>query len=309
MGSLRRIVVGLVMFASLTLVRTAHAQAVIDEKGTVSAALSFDYGFANKIVETGGVTFENQHVNTQVATLALSYVPVNRLAISVALPLVGVKYDPVRGQDPHGPWDGTIADGSSTHYTLQDLRADAAYMVIGGGDTPYALAFHVGLTAPLADYPVQGYAAPGRHLFQGRIGVDFSISPQFLPRAFFNVGYELTLSQKFEEVEETKDVGQTRSVANASLGYFITDKFGAYLLSGFRTQHDGVNLVDYSMFSAELKAWHDPVLDENALLVGLGAMYALTEKLYISATYSHFVSGKNTLNTSWLGASVGWAIR
>lgn len=304
MGIHRRIVVGLMMFASLTVARSAHAQAVIDEKGSFSAALSYDYGFANKIIDTGGVTFDNQYVNTHVATLSLSYVPINRLSISAAVPLVGTKYNVGKSMpnDAHGPND----DGD-THFTLQDARVDVAYMILGG-DTPYALSIHGGLTAPLADYTVQGYGAPGRHLFQGRVGLDFSVSPSFLPRAFLNVGYELTLSQKYDEVEATKDYGQTRSTINGSAGYFITDKFGAYLLGGYRTQHDGVNLVDYTSFSPELQQWHDPVLDEAALLLGLGVMYSLTEKLYISATYSHFVTGRNTLNSSWVGTSIGWSL-
>ena len=303
MALLRGSVVAAVVFASLTYSKAGHAQGVVGEKGSLTATLAQDFGFADTLVETGGAEFPNVYVNTPITTLSVEYVPVNRLAVTAALPLVGVKYDAEKSGadfDPHGPYD----DGSY-HFTLQDLRVDARYMVLG---SPYAVAFNLGATVPVGDYPVQGSAAPGRHLLQGRLGVATSIAPSFLPNAFLNLAYELTLSEKYDQSADTEEFSQTRSDVSLSTGYFVRDDLGLFLLSGFRANHDGVNFVDFAMLTPDQQTYHDPILKEMALLLGAGVMYQINEKFYVTATYTHFVMGRNTLNTSFLGASVGWNI-
>lgn len=303
MALLRGSAVGLVMFGLLSYATTAQAQGVVPEKGSLSASLSEDYGFADTIVESGGAEYADVFIDSSITTLNVEYVPVAKLALSASLPLVGVKYDAVKSgalYDPHGPYD----DGSY-HFTLQDLKLDARYMVLGA---PYALAVDLGATVPVTDYPVQGSAAPGRHLVQARLGLATSIVPAFLPRAFVNLEYELTLSQKFDQSPDTKKFSQTRSDITASAGYFIRDDLGVYALSGFRAQHDGVNFVDYDRLTPTQKTYHDPILKEMALQLGVGVMYEINQKFYVAATYSHFIMGRNTLTTNFLGASVGWTI-
>lgn len=291
------------MFTTFVLAGSADAQGVVAEKGTLSATLSHNYGFADTIVETDGLVLPNNFVNIQSTMLSLEYVPLNKLAVSAALPLIGTKYDREKsGADylPHGPYD----DGSY-HFALEDLRLDARYMVL---DVPYALAFNVGLTIPMSDYAVQGTAATGRHLLGVRLGVGTSIYPPALERAFLDVGYELQISEKFDENADTAKYGQNRSEARLNSGYFILDNFAAFLTSAFRLQHDGVDFKDFDMLSMNEQVWHDPILKEMALLLGAGAMYQINDKLSVTATYAHFILGNNTLTTNWVAVSVGWNI-
>lgn len=292
-----------VLFASLVVARSADAQGLVSEKGSLQATLAHNFGFADTIVETDGLVLPNNYVNVQNTVLSVEYVPIKRLAISAALPLIGTKYDAEKsGADylPHGPYD----DGSY-HFTLQDLALDARYMVL---DVPYALAFNLGLTIPTRDYPVQGTAAPGRGLFGVRLGVGMSIYPEALERAFLDVGYELQLFEKFDENPDTAKYGQTRSEARLSAGYFILDKLAAFLVSGFRLQHDGIDFKNFDSLTMNEQDWHDPILKEMGLLLGAGAMYQLNDKLFVTASYSHFILGRNTMTMNWLGVSVGWNI-
>lgn len=281
----------------------AHAQAVVETKGALEASLSHSYGFASSIVESEGQSYPNQYIHSQTTTLAVEYVPIEKLAVGLSVPLVGTAYFKGKsGKDytPHGPYD----DGSY-HFTVQDLHADARYLVL---PAPFALAFNVGLTVPLADYPVQGSAAPGRHLVQGRLGVAISYAPSFLPEAFVNASYDFTLSQKFDHSPDTAKFGQSKSDASAQVGYFVTSKLPIFLTSVLHVQHDGVDFVNYAMLTADQQAYHDPILHEAAFLLGLGASYQLTDNVFISGSYLQFLTGRNTIAANIASVTLGWNI-
>jgi len=279
------------------------AQAVVGEKGSLSGGLSYGFGFADDIVFTDGQVFPDAYINTHTTTLELEYAPIDKLGIDVALPLVGSKYDMDKSgaqYDPHGPYD----DGKY-HFTLQDFRGDVRYQLL---DEPLALSVGVGVTLPVADYAVQGSAAAGRHLKQGRIGVAVSYMPEPVPRSFVNAAYYLTLSEKFDQTPDTAKFGQTRSNANLQIGYLPIDTLGVFLLADYRRQHDGVDFVDYDMLTQSQKDFHDPILRESALLLGLGATYQLTDKLNVTGSYAHFITGENTLTMNVLTVSLWWDI-
>lgn len=282
----------------------AHAQAYVAERGSVSGSLTYNYGFASAIAMSDGFEYKDQFVRTQAMVLGAEYVPLENLAVGLTLPFIAVIYDAEQSgalYDPHGPYD----DGSY-HFNLQDLRADARYMVL---ESPVTLAVNLGLTMPLTDYAVQGSAALGRHLVQGRLGVFASYSPTFLGRAFISGGYELTLSQKFDKSPDTAKFGQTRSDVNAQLGYFATDTLAIFLTSLARIQHDGVDFVKFDSLTADQQIFHDGILKEAVLLAGLGASYQLTDALSLNAGYAQFIGGRNTLKSNAASLSVGWAIR
>jgi len=303
MGWIRRASLALLVLGAELHVTTAHAQAIVDEPGSLSASLSHEYGFADTIVESQGLTYPSVYVNSQTTTLGVEYVPLARLGISASLPLVGTVYDrDASGMlyDPHGPYD----DGSY-HFTLQDLHGDVRYQLL---ESPLALAVNVGITLPVADYPVQGSAAPGRHLTQARFGFAVSYSPEPLPRAFANLEYNFTLSEKVDVSPDTEMFSQNRSDALLQLGYLATDKLAVYLLSSMRYQHDGVDFVNYDTLTMDQQTYHDLILREAALTLGAGAMYQFTDKFYATVHYVHFLTGRNTLTMDVAGVSVGWNI-
>lgn len=302
MGCLSRRAFVIVLIV-LGLTAVAQAQAIVDDKGTLSASLTHNFAFADSIAEKPQNS-PNVFVHAQTTTLGVEYVLIDKLAVGASLPLVGTLYNKTKSGaafDPHGPYD----DGNY-HFTLQDLKADVRYMVL---PNPHALAFNVGLTVPVADYPVQGSAASGRHLVQGRFGVATTISPGFLPRSFINAGYELTLSQKFNHSADTSKFGQSRSDLTAQLGYFVTEKLPVFLATVLHVQHDGVEFVNFNMLTADQKLFHDPILKESTFLLGLGASYQLTEKFYASGSYMQFIAGNNTLNSNVVTLGLGWTLR
>jgi hypothetical protein len=297
--------VGVGFLAVILHAGSADAQAWVPYQGNLNVGLSYNFGFADTLTETDGDEFEDIHISSHTFTLSAEYVPIDRLAVDVSLPLGGFKYDKDASGDayaPHGDYD----DGD-THFTLTDLRADVRYMIV---DDPIGLSVNLGVTIPVADYEVQGSAAAGRHLKQGRIGLAAGAFLPFAPRAFVHGTYELTLSEKFDEVPTTDEFGQTRSDITAQLGYFVLDTLNLYLMSTIRIQHDGVDFADFATgdLTDEQVLYHDPILRERAVLLGLGASYELTETLKLDASYSHFLGGNNTLNTKVVGVGVSWDV-
>src|SRR5688572_28206728 len=127
MGPMRCSLV-LISLASAISVRNAAAQAVVGDQGSLSASLSHNFGFADKIIQSGGAEYPNQYVHSQTTMIGVEYVPIDKLAIGIGVPLVAIKYDDEKSGtdfDPHGPHD----DGNY-HFTLQDLKADVRYMVL-----------------------------------------------------------------------------------------------------------------------------------------------------------------------------------
>jgi hypothetical protein len=281
----------------------AEAQAWVDYQGSLRGGLSYSYGFASDLLESEGEVFEDTFVTNHNTTFDIEYVPLERLAVSVALPLIGLKYDEDKSgaaYAPHGPYD----DGD-THFTLQDMRADVRYMIL---DAPLGLSVNLGVTVPVADYPVKGSAAAGRHLKQARLGLAAGVFMPFLPKAFIHGTYEFALSEKFDETDVTAEIGQNRSDASLQIGYFILETLNVSLASTFRMQHDGVDFVDFADLDPDEQEWHDPLLKEQVFLLGLGVSYNLTETIGLNAGYSHFISGRNTLNSNIVSLGVGWNV-
>jgi hypothetical protein len=279
----------------------AHAQAWVEPKGNLNFSFDYSYATATELVENSDISVPNVDDEHHAFVLGAQYVPIDRLALQLAVPIYMLKY---KGQVVHVPTPGQWDDGKY-HTTLQDLRFGARYALI---EELVALAPHVAISIPMADYAVIGNTTAGRGLKQLHVGasVGRTLEP-LLPTLYLHGQYEFSLVEKYDATPETEEVGQNRSDLSFQMGYlFLDGDLDVNVAALIRIPHGGINFVDWAMLSEAEQLHHDPLLRERFFSVGGGAGYYITDDLKVSALARFFVSGENTLNTNQFSIGVSW---
>lgn len=292
--------------AAVLLPDHAHAQAWVDEPGSLGVGLDYTFSPSNDIVETDGMSFKDLPIVAHGITLSAEYTPIENLAISAQLPLLMVKYDGPNSMSfpPHGRYD----DGD-LHTTLTDFRAGVRYSVL---QEPYLVVTpHVAFSIPVADYETVGFATAGRHLKQLHVGASVArtFSPS-LPMAYFHASFEFTFAERYDKTRVTEVFGQNRSDSSLLLGYFFLDgKLNVSVGGNLRLAHrNGVDFTALPMLPPDAFTYHDPLLREQFLLLGAGVGYALTDTISASVQARIYTWGTNTRDANVFGLGLTWGI-
>ena len=294
------VVIALVIGTS-GLVHAQGAGAWVGDPKSLTADLSYHYVPSSTVVLDPSKSIADRPTSNHVVTLAAEYVPIENLAIDAQVPFALVKYTGTAMHMPVGAWD----DGSN-HATLTDLRVGARYQLL---DEPYvALTPHIGVSIPLMNYQVIGFATGGRHLKQAHFGFDVgrTLNP-ILPNLFVMAGYEFTLSESYDVNVETASINQDRSDIDAQIGYlFLDGDLGVDFAYNWRFQHHGINFDDFGTLSPLLTQNHDPILKEQYMFLGGDVSYAINRKISISGSVRFFLRGYNTRDQSLYGIDLTW---
>lgn len=296
-------VVFTLVVASLSVViasRDAHAQAAwVAEKGALDVSFDYNLGISNKVVGDGDLEFKDAGTTTNQLTIGAEYVPVPKLAVGFALPLAVLKYTGDKTMYPH-PAGGSYDDGKN-HTTLTDLRVGARYAVLA---EPIALSPHIGVSIPVADYETIGNTVAGRHLKALHLGLGLG---KAIGMAYFQLVYEFSLVEKYDQTADTKKQGQNRSDGSLSIGYKLLEgKLDLNLGANFRQTHGGVAFADFATLTPDELMFHDAILKEQIILVGGGIGYDINDSVSVSLAARAFVSGQNTQNANVFGLSLAW---
>lgn len=280
----------------------AHAQAWVGGKGALDLDLGYNFATSSKVVgDVSAADSPDAGSTTQQLTLGGEYVPVSRLAVNLALPLVLLKYT---GNPAYlHPGGGSYDDGD-THATLTDLRAGVRYQVL---EAPVALSPHLGVSIPVADYETVGNTVAGRHLKALHVGL--GIGRVFGAATYVHLLYEFSLVEKYDATPETEQVGQNRSDLAFTVGQKLLDqRLDLHVGVNLRETHGGVNFSELNFAApTSIEMNHDAILNEDIILVGGGVGYQLTNSLAVSLAGRFFVAGKNTQNASVLALSLAWS--
>src|SRR5690606_19898848 len=159
----RRFLFCLALAATAAPVEALAQGAWVGEKGNIGLSLDYQFVDSDVIVEDPDLEFPGEPITNQNVIFTAEYNPIERLGLTLSLPLLLAKYGGDGSQFPrHGDWD----DGDY-HGSLQDLGLRARYMLL---DAPVAISPHLGVTVPVSDYPTSGFANAGRHLVAGVVG-------------------------------------------------------------------------------------------------------------------------------------------
>jgi hypothetical protein len=283
----------------------AYAQAWVGDKGALDLSLDYNFATSDKVVVDSGSDFPNAGTSTHQLTLGGEYIPVDHLAVNVALPFVLLTYTGDKTLYPH-PGGGSYDDGN-THATLTDLRVGARYQVL---EEPFALSPHLAVSIPIADYETVGNTVAGRHLKALHAGL--GIGRVIGEATYVHLLYEFSLVEKYDRTPETAKVGQNRSDFTFTIGHKLLDqRLDLHLDANGRLAHGGVNFSEVfgtlMTTAPDDVTFHDPILAEDILLVGGGVGYQLSNALAVSLSARLFVTGRNTQNASIIAAGVTWS--
>jgi hypothetical protein len=280
----------------------AHAQAWVADEGSLDFSLDYNFATSDKIVgDTPGFEFPNAGTATHQFTLGGEYVPVSRLAVSAALPLVLLKYMGDKAAYPH-PGGGSYDDGSF-HTTLTDLRVGARYQVL---EEPFALSPHLAVSIPVANYETVGNTVAGRHLKALHAGL--AIGRVIYETNYVHLTYEFSLAEKYDRTAETKKYGQNYSDLAFTVGHkAFEQRLDIHLDANLHLSHDGLNFSEYPAAAPNVQLYHDPILLENIFLLGGGLGYQISNAVSVTLSGRYFVTGINTQNASVIAAGVTWS--
>ena len=307
------IAVALILVAFGSAWSDAHAQAWVGDKGALDLSLDYNLGISDKVIQDKGPDFTSAGTTAHQFTLGAEYVPVDHLAVNVALPLVLLKYSGTLGMYPH-PGGGSYDDGN-THTTLTDLRAGVRYQVL---DDPIALTPHIAVTIPVANYETVGNTVAGRHLKALHLGL--GIGHVFGEATYVHLLYEFSVVEKYDRTSVTDRAsvtatyGQDRSDFAATIGHKLLDqRLDIHIDANGRITHGGVNFSEINFAAApsdpqfDVANFHDAILAESIYLVGGGVGYQLNNALGVSLSGRLFVAGANTQNASVFALGVTWS--
>lgn len=279
----------------------AHAQAWVGDKGSLDIGLDYNLAISTKVIGDSSLEFPNAGTTTHQVALAAEYVPLPKLAVTVALPFVALKYTGDKTIFPH-PGGGSY-DSGGTFTTLTDLRAGVRYQVL---EEPFALAPHLGVSIPVANYEYIGNSVAGRHLKALHLGL--GIGRQFGEASYVHLMYEFSLVEKFDRTPETAKHSQNRSDLGFTIGHRLLDqRLDIHLDANWREAHGGVNFTDFDTLSESEILYHDVILNEDIILVGGGLGYQVSNSLSVNLAARLFVTGHNTQNASVFALGLAWS--
>lgn len=306
-----RIVAGLIKRAPLFAVlwicafaatKTAHAQAVVDAKGSLTLGLDYQYGTSTGVVTTSSEPVSKSPTKNHTVSVHADYVPLENLAIDVSVPYMAINYEtPAFTHTPvAGKWD----DGAR-HYSFQDAELGVRYAIL---KDPLWITPRISVSTPLQSYETNGFAAIGRHLTQAHFGVNLqrTLDP-ILPNLFIQASYAFTLSQKFDATDSTAKINQNRHDVGAGLGYYFLDgKLIVDAAMNYRQHLDGVEFDMFDAYTKDQQNFHDPLLKESFLYLGGDVTYSVTDDLFVSILARFYVTGANTRDQDIYGLSIGY---
>jgi hypothetical protein len=312
--ALRRLGCAIVMTIALMTLseRLAHAQgAWTPPEKSLTADFSYQYVPSTAVVVDPDLSNDHRPSQNHIFILGATYVPIEKLAVDVSLPfgLFKHKDDVVNGVPikhiPEGEWD----DGKF-HASLTDLRVGARYQLLE--EPLVAFSPHIGVSIPLMDYEVIGFATGGRHLKTLHVGASLgrSLDP-YVPNLYFTGTYEFSISERYDANEKTSDYKQRRSDISAEIGYlFLDGKLGINVAMNWRIAHGGLSFHDFEkpVVDPRLLNFHDPILAEEFLFLGGGVSYAVTERLTVAAVTRQFIRGYNTRDQALYGLTFSFDV-
>lgn len=278
----------------------ARAQAWVGEATSLDVDLDYNLAISEKVVTDTDIEFAQAGSRTQQFTLGAEFVPLNRLALNVDLPLVLLTYTGNQMAYPH-PGGGKYDDGN-THATLTDIRGGVRYQIL---EEPLAVSPHVAVSIPVADYETIGNTVAGRHLKKLHLGL--GVGRVIGSATYVHLLYEFSLVEKYDANADTEQHSQNRSDFAATIGHKVLDqRLDIHIDANIGLTHGGVSLASLTALSADEQMFHDAIAKEEAYLVGGGLGYQISDALTVSASARLFVAGQNTQNASVFAFGVSW---
>ena len=292
----------LIVFAALLIgfPSWVSAQPFIPAAGTGTVSVAYHsivtYGqhdtFGTQLAEPGE---PRDGTDSHIVLWYVEYGLSNRIAVHASLPFVQSRY---QGCCPHEVGlDGQPSnlDNGTYHGTFQDMYFGTRFKLFESA--PFAMTPFVEVIIPSHHYESLGQSAAGRDLRALVVGAAVGgFADSVTPGLYF----QTRLSYAF--VQKAVDIRPNRTGIDSSVGYFVTPRFAIEFLETFQYTHDGldwnippffIGFRDGRQMTRDYGLNHDRLARSNALTLGVGASFALTERIGVFGTWTKLAWGEN----------------
>jgi hypothetical protein len=281
----RRVVVILVLGASIAPAERAAAQAWLPGKGEGWVGLSYqNLGVDDHLMSDGRSLFDGR-IRAHTLLIDGAYGVTDRLTISGSLPYVTSKYD---GTDPEAP-----IDNGSYHGAFQDFGLGVAFTAFRD---PIVVTPFVETGMPSHPYDTMGHSVIGKDLRELRFGANLGRQGVLLPDAYLQVRYGYSFVERVPDMEQRVN----RSNLDVQLGYVVTRSISAIVVGNWQWTHGG---IDWDTLTDAQFMDHDRAARANFFrLVGV-VTYSVNRSFQMFVSYGGVVHGENT--HAGRGVSIG----
>lgn len=296
----------------------ASAQAFIPAPGEGTVSVSYQSVVTRGQHGVSGTWFPNapqladlprDRTDTHALIWYFEYGLSDRIAVHASLPYMQVRYDgPVRHTIGFDGQPSTLDDGTY-HGTFQDFYFGARFKLVQSARfavTPFAE-----VIIPSHRYESLAQTAVGRDLRALVVGAAIGgFAEEWVPGLFFQTRVSYAL------VEQAADIRPNRSAIDSAVGYFVTPRLALQFIQTLQFTHDGIDWVgppdflavhDGTPFTDEHARNHDRLVRANALNLGAGVAYELTDNVGIFATFTKLAWGQNLPPPRSMTVGMNWS--
>lgn len=288
----------------VTLAPSASAQAVLPPKGEGNVTMTYQNSLADGHLLGNGqrASGANAHdaVRAHTFTAEVEFGITDKLALSLAVPVAGARYD---GGAPHTigvSGLSTAIDDGTYHGGFQDFRFGARMTVASG---PLIVTPFVDTIIPSHHYESRGHSVIGLDMRALVLGTSLAMSfDPMIPRTYVQAQVSHAIVQKVAGFRPN------RSRMDLELGYFVTPRITLRFLQSLQITHDGIVFQQPGQ-TREISLNHDRLHKYNFLNLGGGVGFAISESLDVFGAVSTLVWGQNVHPHRGIGIGMNWHFR
>jgi len=283
----------------------AAAQAFIPAAGDGTVSVSYQAIVARGQHSVLGESLEARTDDLTEAHNLIWYVEYglsDRIAVHASLPYMAVRYE--------GPLPHSDLDDGTYHGSFQDFYFGTRFKLV---ESPrLALTPFVEAIVPSHHYESRSQSVVGRDLRALVVGAAVGGFADYLVPGLF---FQTRISHAF--VQEVVDIRPNRTGIDSAVGYFVTPRFAIQFVETLQVTHDGIDWLvprglavhNGATLTQDHRLNHDRLGRANALNLGAGVSFALTEDVEVFGTVTKVAWGENLTPPRSVTVGMNWSFQ
>lgn len=256
---------------------------------------------------------QREGTDSHVLLWYVEYGLTDRIAVHASLPFISTRYQGGAAHAVGIKGQPSDLDNGAFHGAFQDFYFGTRFKLF---ESPrLAVTPFVEALVPSHHYESLAQSAAGRDLRALIAGAAIGgFADELLPGLHF----QTRLAYAF--VEKAVGIRPNRAAIDSAVGYFVTPRFGIQFLQTFQYTYDGIDWIPDAFgmglhgrrpLSDDLSDYpywfnHDRLARSNALTLGAGATFALTERIGVFGTVAKMAWGQNLAAPRSVTVGLNW---
>jgi hypothetical protein len=283
-------------------------------EGTVSLAYHniFTHGqhdnFGTQLADSGG---PREGTDSHGLLWYVEYGLSDRIAVHASLPFIQTRYQGCCAHTIGLQGQPSNLDDGTYHGSPQDFYFGSRFKLLESAR--FAVTPFVEVIIPSHHYESLGQAAVGRDL---RALVAGAAIGGFADNLLPGLHFQARLSYAF--LQKAVDIRPNRTAIDSAVGYFVTPRLAIEFVQTFQYTFDGVDWIrppgnlglhDGRPMNRDYGLNHDRLARSNALALGGGASFAVTENVGVFGTVTKLAWGQNLPAPRSLTVGLNWSFK